>query len=209
MLNGIEPIIIFQLYKLTPNAETTLAKVPLTSGSKTKSTFAIIPIYLSESITGIFIESESKNIDVDTEQNSLSSGEGGPVNQKTLGSVTTITMKAKQGSVGLTILLALSELILDKVTSQEYEVTYMHKGVTIFGGLIHGFSYEQGTDDDLYRIKLELSRGRPKTLSVQVAEDPTAVRLGTSGVTPPASAPTVSGSASGGTSAITPGMRLP
>lgn len=208
MLNGLEPILIFQLYKLTPSAETTLSKIPLTSGTKSKTTFAVIPIYLSERLTGIFIDDESKNIDIGTEQNSLTSGEPGPVNQQSLGSITTINLIAKQSSVGLTILLALAELILDKVTSQEYEITYMHKGITVFGGLIHGFSYEQPANTDLFKIRLELSRGRPKTLSVQVAEDPSAVRLGTTGLTPPASAPTVTPPVGGGgASQITPGLR--
>lgn len=209
MLGAIDPILVFQIYKKLPAADTTLAKIPLTSQASQKATFAVIPIYLSEKITGIYIDNESKNIDIDTDTSSLSSGEPALVNQKTLGSITTINLIAKQGSIGLTILLALSELILDKATSQEYEVTYMHGAVTVFGGLIHGFSYEQGTNDDLYKIKLELSRGRPKSKSVQVAEDPTAVRLGTTGVgAPPAGAPTVSPPPTGGSSVITPGASV-
>ena len=177
MLGGLDPIIIFQLYKLLPSTETTLAKIPLTAGAKTRATYAVIPIYLSEQITGIFIDTESKNIDIDTQATSLSSGEGGLVNQKMLGSITTINMIAKRGSVGLTILLALAEQILDKVTSQEYEITYINGAVTVFGGLIHSFSYDQGSTDDLYKIRLELSRGRPKVTSQVVASNPEAERL--------------------------------
>lgn len=205
MLNGIEPILIFQLYKLIPEAETTLAKIPLTSGIKKKATFAIIPIYLSEKLTGVFIDSESKSIDIDTEQNSLANGDPSVPTQKALGSITSVNLQAERGSVGLTILLAISELLLDKVTSQEYELTYINGAVTVFGGLIHSFSFEQGANDTLYRIKIDLSRGRPKTKSVQVAEDPNAVRLGSTGTTPDISAPKVpAGGSSSGSSQIAP-----
>lgn len=209
MLNGIDPIIIFQLYKLVPSTQKTLAKIPLTSQPKQKATFAVIPIYLSEVITGIFIDTESKNIDIDTDTNSLANGDPSIINQKTLASVTTINLVAKQGSVGLTILLALSELILDKVTSQEYEITYMHEGITVFGGLIHSFSYDQGTSDDLYKIKLELSRGRQKSKSVVVGENPDAARLASQGPVPQPGASTVAPNTAGnsGSSVIQPGLR--
>ena len=207
MLGGIDPILIFQIYKQLPAAETTIAKIPLAAATKQKATLAIVPIYLSESITGIYIDTESKNIDVNTDVEGLSSGDPGPVNQKPLGSITTVNMIAKQGSIGLTILLAATEQILDRLASQEYEITYMHGGVTVFGGLIHGFSVDQGREDDLYKIKLEISRGRPPTKSVLVQQDPNAVRLGTVGSTAPANASTTAGAAAGsGSSAIQPGV---
>ncbi len=169
MLNGIDPIIIFALYKKTvPGVAASVTKIPLTNIDLGKIPYAIIPIYLSESITGIFIDNESKNIDIDTDAQSLTVGGDPLINQKALGSITTVNLIGKQGSVGLTILLSLSELILGKVTSQEYDVTYMHDAVTVFGGLIHSFSYEQGTDNDLYKIKIEISRGRPKGRAVEV-----------------------------------------
>lgn len=184
MLQGIDPVIIFQLYKLTPAASSTLAAIPLTSGAKTKTTFAVIPIYLSANLTGIQIDSESKNIDIDTDNIGTTNGEPSPIQQRPIGSVTTINLKARQGSVGMTILLALAELLLDKIVSQEYEITYCHGGITVFGGLIHSFSYDQGTEDDLYKIKIELSRGRPKSKSVPVEQDPNALRLGDTGAIP-------------------------
>jgi hypothetical protein len=208
MLNGIDPIIIFQLYKLVPQAQATLATIPLTSSAKNKDDVCDHSIYLSEKLTGIYIDTESKNIDIDTDQKSLNNGEPGPVNQNALGSITQVNLVAKRGSVGLSILLALTELILDKVASQEYEITYINGGITVFCGLVHGFSYEQGTNDDLYKIRLELARGRPKTKSVQVAEDPGALRLGSTGPPPPPAAPTTGGGGGGSQSAISPGGGL-
>lgn len=206
MLKGIDPIIIFQLYKLLPSSQATIANMPLTSVAPNKVTWAIIPIYLAANITGIYIDSESKNIDIDTDTNGTTNGEPAPIQQKTLGSITTVNLVASQGSIGLTILLALAELILDKTVSQEYEITYCHGGITVFGGLIHSFSYDQPTENDLYKIKLELSRGRPKPKSVVVDQDPNAARLASTGPVPAPNAPTVPPGAgnAGGTSQISP-----
>ena len=212
MLNGVDPILIFQIFKLvTPASAASQSarqtQMALTSSVKQKVTEAIIPIYLSRELTGLSIDTESKNIDIQTTQDSLASGEAPLVNQKAIGSVSTVNMVAKKGSIGLTILLALSDRILEKVTSQEYIVTYMNGAVTIFGGLIHGLSIDQNANEDLVHVKLDISRGNPKSNSVEVNEDPDAVRLGTAGTIPPAGASTVTPPPSGGTSVIQPGLR--
>jgi len=209
MLDGIAPIVIFQIYKNIPDPGSSASAIPVVAGAYKRQTFAVIPLYLDENLTGLQIDNNSKQIDIETKPDTLTNGEAGNVNQSSLGSVTKITLKGKKGSVGLTILLALSEQMLDKLASQEYEITYMNGAVTVFGGLIHSFGFEPGTDDDLYRITIELSRGRAKNKTVSVGEDPTATRLGTQGVTPPANAPTVSvpaGGSSAGQSQIQPNV---
>lgn len=203
MLGSIEPVILIQLYKLIPETDKVLAKIPLVSKYLGRQTFAVIPIYLSEELTGLFIDNESKNIDIDTKMQGQSDGAFPLVNQSPLGSVTSISLLGKQGSIGLTILLALSELLIDKATSKEAEITYMNGAVTVFGGLLHSFSYEQGTNDDLYRIKFELSKGNPPAKSVEVGRDSSAARLPSTGTVPPANAPTAAPSA-GGASKISP-----
>lgn len=208
MLNGVDPVILFQLYKLVPAAQSTLSKIPIASDKKTLVTFAVVPIYLSEQITGLYIDNESKQIDIDTNTNSLPQSGELDVSQKALSSITTVQLKARAGSVGLTILLAMAELLLDKVTSQEYEITYMHGAVTVFGGLIHSLSYEQGENDDLIKIKLELARGRQKKKSINVEDDPNAVRLGTTGTTPAEGASKFKSTTTSSPSQITPGVRM-
>lgn len=211
-LKGLSPIILFQLYKKIPSAAaaSALSKIPLVAdvSASIKATYAVIPLYLDEQLTGIMVDTESKNIDIETKPDGLSSGEPGPVNQKPLGSITTVNLIAKRDSVGLTILLALSEVLLDKTVSEEFEITYMNGAITVFGGLIHSFSFDQGGNDDLLKLKLEISRGRPKTSSVAVEQDPNAARLGTAGATPPANAATVSSSSAGnaGKSVVQPGI---
>ncbi len=206
MLNGIAPILIFQLYKRVPDPAATVATMPLSNGQTVKATFAIIPIYLQEELTGIYIDTESKNIDIETKTDSLITGAPGIINQHALASITTINMIAKTSSIGFTILLALAEAIIDKATSKECEVTYMHGAITVFGGLIHGFSYDQGSSDDLFKVKLELSRGQPKTKEVQVGKG-SGVTLESQGATPPANAPTAPAKVGdGGRSVIQPNV---
>lgn len=163
MLGGFDPIILFQWYKLTPDQKATLSKVPILS--KVVNTFELppIPIYLSENLTGLIVESEEKHIDIETHTETLSDGEDPIVNQKALNSVVVINMKASRESVGLTLLMAMADLILPKVTSKEYAITYLNDSVTVFGGLLNSFSVSQNSYDNLYSIKLELSKSNAKT----------------------------------------------
>lgn len=186
MLNGIDPILLIQIFKNTPNSKEKFAGIPLLNEPAGKTTLAVVPIYLSELATGLYVDTETKNIDIDTETTTLTVSEGVAVGQNAIGNITTITLKANNDSVGLTILLAMIDLIFDKVTSQEYEITYLHKGITVFGGLLHGFTVDQNSNTDLVTIKLELSRGRKKTKSTVVQRDPDAERLATGpAATPP------------------------
>lgn len=210
MLGAIEPILAFQIYKNVTTEETnTVASIPITTKVSQRATIAVIPIYLAELATGIYIDAESKNIDIDTNLDSLTSGESAEVSQKALGSITSVSLIGKKDSLGLTILLSLAEQLLDKASSKEYEVSYMNGAITVFGGLIHSLSFDQNREDDLIRIKVDFTRGRPRTKQVLVQEDPNAVRLGTTGLTPAPTAPlpppkVPAGSPSGGQSVIKP-----
>lgn len=208
MLGGIDPIIIFQLYKRIPDPTQLKAGMPLKSAPVKRVTFAVIPIYLSEQISGLYIDTESKNIDIDTKQTNGTDGTTS-VSQTPIGSTTSVTLTGKIGSMGLTALLALSEQILDKLTSKEYEVTYVHNAITVFGGLVHSLSFEPVKGTDTYTIKIEFARGEVKDAKTEVGSKPDAARLSSTGVTPPSNAPTITSSTAGsGTSVIKPGAAV-
>ena len=158
MLQGLEPIIIFSFYKLLPPAESELTKIPGIGQYLNKLRLPPIPIYLSQARTGIHIDTEEKRIDMSTSLESLGDGESILANQKSLASVVTITMMASRGSTGVTLLSALCDFILSRVTAKEYNITYLHGAITIFDGLIHSFSIEQNANEDKYQIQLELTR---------------------------------------------------
>ncbi len=204
MLNGIQPILLFQFYKIPPAVTAALSKIPLISERASKLTFAVIPIYLSDTATGLFIVDESKNIDIDTTVNGLSAG-GTDVQQNPISSITTINMEAKKDSLGLTILFAMAELIIDKALSAEYEITYLNGPVTIFGGLIHSLSFDQEANSDKCKVKLEISRGARKPAEDQL-KDTASERLQSTGTVPPANAPTVTAPAGPTKSVIVPGQ---
>lgn len=170
MLGGLDPIIIFNLKKRPP-AATGESSIPIVSDVVNLISLPAIPVYLSEKLTGILIDAEEKSIEVHTETNTLTDGSAPEMNQRAIQSVVNITMKAKQSSIGATLLGALSDLIFPKLTSKEYSITYLHGAVTVFDGLLNSFSMIPNTDDDLYIIQLSLIKPAPDT-SKKVVEVP-------------------------------------
>lgn len=159
MLGGIDPIIIFQFSKLAPSLSETVSKIPVISQIATVIEQPPIPIYLSEELTGIFIDAESKNVDIETETQTLSDGSTPDVNQRGIATGISINLVAKKDSLGLALLVALIDQAFDKVTSKEYAITYVHGPITVFRGVLHNFSADQDASSELMRIKIELSRG--------------------------------------------------
>jgi hypothetical protein len=176
MLNGIDPIIIFNFNKISPSLTESLSKIPIISSVVESIGLPPIPIYLSETLTGLFIESEEKSIEIQTSSESTSDGSEPIQNQKSLESTVTINMLANKDSIGLTLLSAVLDLIVPKVTSKEYSITYLHGAVTVFGGLLQSFNVTQNSENDLFNISLKLSKpGTPqtqaKTTTPQVTRD--------------------------------------
>jgi hypothetical protein len=158
MLNGIDPIIIFHFSKLSPETAASVASIPVISSIVNKIGLPPIPVYLSEKLTGLYIDSEDKNIDIETSSETLSNGEDPQINQKGINSTVTINIVASRDSIGLTLLSALADRIFQKVTSKEYSITYLHGAVTVFNGLLQSFAITQNSNNDLYNITLEIFR---------------------------------------------------
>lgn len=168
MLNGLDPILIFHFYKAA--AQVTASKIPLANDlGLNRLSLPPVPIYLSERATGIYIDSEDKNIDIETNIETLRDGADPVTNQKGLGSVVTVRMEANKDSLGITLLSAMSDLIFGKLTSKEYGITYLHGPITIFNGLLHSFNVNTDSDTDKLKITLEISRSSgSKTSAVEV-----------------------------------------
>lgn len=159
MLGGLQPIIIFQFSRLAPTLSDEIAAIPLVSQIPTVIDQPPIPIYLDDDLTGLFINSEDKNVDIKTETETLTDGSAPEVNQSGIGSGISINLEAKKDSLGLALIAAMIDQVFDKVTSKEYAITYLHGGITIFRGVLHNFSMNQNATNELMNIKLELSRG--------------------------------------------------
>lgn len=163
MLNGIDPIIIFNLKKLSPSIQASIAKIPIVADTVASIDLPLIPIYLSEKLTGICITAESKSIEIDTDLETLATGENPVINQRGIQNNVKIEMIASSNSIGVSLFSALSDLIFPKVTSKEYSITYLHGAITVFGGLLHSFNIQQNTQNDLYEISIELIK--PKAIT--------------------------------------------
>ncbi len=155
MLNGIDPIIIFGFKKLPPSVAAN-PSVPTAGSGGLPFDLPFIPIYLSEKLTGIYIDSEDKNLDVDTTVMATTDGSTPLLLQRPISSTVTINMKASRDSIGVALFSALSDLVFPKLTSKEYNITYLHGAVTVFQGLLHSFTITQNSNDDLYNITMGL-----------------------------------------------------
>lgn len=166
MLGGIDPVIIFQFSKLAESVtsdvgpvQPTVAKIPFISSIPTLIDQPPIPIYLSETLTGIYIDSEDKNVDIETETQTMADGSAPDVSQRGLASTISVNLVARSDSIGLTLLSAMIDQLFDKVTSKEYAITYLHGPITVFRGILHSFSVNKQSGNDLLSIKIELSKG--------------------------------------------------
>lgn len=160
MLNGIAPIMIFDFAQsATLDLGVTFAKIPVL---KNIPTFPLpsIPIYLDENLTGLYIDSTSKSVDVNTENDYNPVDKNPIVIQKGINSLITINMKATQNGIGMILLTLLCDKIFSSLLDGKYSITYLHNSVTLFGGLLHSFSTVQNTENDLFNISMQLSKGR-------------------------------------------------
>ena len=156
MLNGVAPLLIFNFKKLVPQLN--LGSIPLLAEDGLSIPLIPLPLYLDEQLTGIIITSHNKNIDIRTDAETLPDGDKPKVEQKGLNSSITVQMKASSQSIGLNVMLALIDQIFEKVTSQEYSVSYINKAVTVFGGLLDSFSVNESDNSDEYQISLTISK---------------------------------------------------
>jgi hypothetical protein len=158
MLGGIDPIIIFNVGALPQSVVDTFSKIPVVKQLGINITRIPIPVYLSERLTGILIDSEDKHIDIGTSLDADSDSEI-EASQKTLNSSVTITAKCKRTSIGLILLSSMFDLIFKKVTSKDYSITYLNGVTTIFGGYLQSFNIIQDSETDMAILTIVLSTG--------------------------------------------------
>lgn len=160
MLGGIDPVIIFQFSALAGTSfANELAKIPVAASIPTLLEQPPIPIYLSEELFNIVIDGESKNVDIDTTTETLSDGSPPTTTQKGIQSGITVEIEGKKDSVALILLSSMIDLVFDKVSSQEYAITYLHGAITVFRGLITSYSAEAVPGTDKLSIKIGITRG--------------------------------------------------
>lgn len=119
-----------------------------------------VPIYLNRALTGIQIDNESKAIEVETEFiQSYNPKVPSRYIQKGTRNLVSINMLADRDSLLLTALIAISDLVFEKLIQKTYKVSYFHRSIVILKGLLNGMSVTDGPDDTLRRVVLQLEKG--------------------------------------------------
>lgn len=187
MLEGVDPVIIFQFSKLAQSVSSdvgpvqpTMAKIPVISQIPTVIDQPPIPFYLSQALTGIMVDSEDKNVDLETDTETLTNGADPNVNQKGLANVISITLTANKNSIGIATLSALMDQVFDKASSKEYAISYFHGAISIFRGVLHSYGVSQNSTNDLVTLKIELSKGQKQPTKT----NPVPTVAGSAGTTP-------------------------
>lgn len=161
MLGGIAPIIVFSFPPvLGIDLGSILGGIPLI-GDSLSNIGIPIPIYLDEKVTGLFIESESKALDIDTDIVPMYRTTGqvqNLINQSGINNLVTINMVANKDSVILSVLLALNDMVFSRLVKGKYTLSYVNGTTLIFGGLLHSFSVQSASDDTLLRIQMQIQK---------------------------------------------------
>ena len=154
-LNGIAPLLVIQL----KNADSlnVVKKIPIAGDFLSKNVGLPIPIYLDERLTGIYVKGESKAIDIETKLDAIDAKNAPIVSQKALSSITTVEMIASSKGVLLMTLIAFADLILTRVVSKQYNISYFNGPTIIANGVLHGFTTQLGENDDLVHINMAIA----------------------------------------------------
>lgn len=167
MLNGVAPIFIFTFPVVPPSVANALSSVPYV-GNFLQDVGLPIPIYLDEKFTNIAVDSDTKNIDIDTEVKANTDPNKPPiVKQNALDSTVTVNLVAVKDSLLLTILLAMSDLIFTRAASQAYTVTYLNGPITVFNGTMKSFSTSANADSTKLDVSITLSRANYRAPTIQ------------------------------------------
>jgi hypothetical protein len=164
MLGGLDPLILFsfRLLEVGGAASNAISSIPIIGETIAANIAVPVPIYLSENLTGIFVQSESRSIDIDTFAQQRKNAKGTIVSQRGVDSSVTVEMTAKADSIPLVILLATCDMVFTKLVAQNYSVSYFNGATTIFNGLLTGFSTQADKDTDKLSITLQISKSNQK-----------------------------------------------
>jgi hypothetical protein len=167
MLGGIAPILIFTFPPaLSIDLGKVLGGIPVIGSSLTDIGIPI-PIYLDENLTGIYIDSESKSLDIDTDivpvyRNDNTKSATNFINQSGINNLVSVNMLANKNSLILSVLLALNDLVFSKLVSGKYNISYINGTTLIFGGLLHSFSVNSNSNDTLLKIQMQIQKNKNK-----------------------------------------------
>lgn len=122
-----------------------------------------IPIYLSEALTGILVDQESRslNINQDREQSSSIAG-GEKQTQRGVSNSIVINLQAKKNSSLLSIFMAFADVIFSKAVENKARFSYFHGSTVINNGWLTAVSISQTADSELLDVSLTIEKPLPE-----------------------------------------------
>ncbi len=167
-----DPVLIIYFI---PKAETVAAP---------KST-PFIPIYLSEKLTGLYVDTERRRLAISTDNivwvkkdTKTQQKEYGKLEVQQKGETQTVEVSliGKRDSIGLNLLLPLLQTIYDKVIAvEDYRIAYFHKNVLIFDARLSSLDINQSRENDLVAIDIGLEVSPLQEKETQEQQEPTLV----------------------------------
>lgn len=164
-LDGLEPVIIFKLYRDYTKDGVTLQQWQQMSEIERdlKYTPIPIPVYLGgllggEQLTGIALDDADQTIDFG--QTSI----GGLYFQKNMGNDVTITFRARRDNPIMIILLAVISQLIALIPDQRYGITLYYDSIFVLNGLIKSITQQTVNNSNIKLVQFVISeRGTEKS----------------------------------------------
>lgn len=121
-----------------------------------------VPVYLSEEITGLCVDSETDSLNISTDFIPVLNEQGteaGTVKVQQRGETqsVSITLIGNKNSIGLNIILPMLKSIFSKVfAGLDYKIAYFHQNVLIFNARLASYQMTPGSNDTKVSLTLNL-----------------------------------------------------
>ena len=164
ILTSVAPILIFTFPfdsdSVNPvfNALSGLPLLGDTVSTAAKNLGIPIPVYLDEQLTGLYVVSENKNVDIATEQNDAANSTKPFLTQKSISNTVSINLTGKTDSIFLAALLSLVDIAYPLLVKAKYRVSYLNGSTVIIGGLIQGITSQRSGDNNLVDVTLVIHK---------------------------------------------------
>lgn len=157
-LDGLEPVIIFKLYRDYKKDGITLQKwQQMTEKERDiKYISAVIPIYLGgllggENLTGIALDDADQSIDF------TGTSVGGLFFEKNMGNDVTITFRARRDNPIMIMLLAVIAQLVAIIPDQRYGIMLYYDSIFVLNGIIKSMNQQTINNTNVKLVQLVIS----------------------------------------------------
>ena len=176
-LDGLEPVIIFKLYRDYTKDGVTLQKWQQMSEYERDTKYPPIPIYLGgllggEQLTGIALDDADQTIDFG--QTSI----GGLYFQKNMGNDVTITFRARRDNPIMIMLLAVVSQLIALIPDQRYGITLYYDSIFVLNGLIKSITQQTVNNTNIKLVQIVISERGAEQKKDEQSKDPVPKKQG-------------------------------